>query len=240
MGFGMEVCGKEGGLQKGWQSGRLSPHSRRLSPQEPIRHGCSPLARNLQPPTRSSSTPSLCGPEEAIWAQETDLECLVSLGTSSPLKAPPDQPFHLHLQGNATHLCSQEERWLREQVATWASGCAGRRHSPGKGTLEPDPAFPYLARVGGRGELNQAPSLGMARHLGEVSGVERSEAGEAGSSCRSSVGLGLWSGIVAYPRLILPEPQPVLRQQEPSSFAVLHAVSRCLWFLLKKRSFHLN
>lgn len=58
-----------------------------------------------------------------------------------------------------------------DRAVSWASGCASRRHSPGKGTLKPDPAM-----VGGRGELNQAPSLGMAKHLGGVSSVEKSEA----------------------------------------------------------------
>lgn len=160
--------------------------------------GCSPPA--LEPPASDRALQHLpsVAQEEAIWPQETDSDSVWShLGISPPLKASPDQPFHLYLQGNATHLCSKEERGTSERVVTWVSGCATRRHSPGKGTLEPDLAPPHLARVGGRGELNQAPSLGVARHLRDISGVERPEAGEAGSRCGSSVCLRLWSGKAA-------------------------------------------
>lgn len=88
-------------------------------------------------------------------------------------------------------------------MVIWASGCANRRHSPGNGTLEPDPAPPHLARVAGRGEPNQAPSLGTAESLGDISGVERPKEGEAGLSRGSPVGPGLWSGISASPRPVL-------------------------------------
>lgn len=50
--------------------------------------------------------------------------------------------------------------------------CASRRHSPGDGNLELDQGPCRLARVGCRGERNQAPSLGMAKHLGDTSAAE--------------------------------------------------------------------
>lgn len=60
-----------------------------------------------------------------------------------------------------------------------------RRHSPGKGTLKPDPAM-----VGGRGELNEPGSqLRQAKHLGGVSGVEKSEAEVKGWSQSRVFGL---------------------------------------------------
>lgn len=160
--------------------------------------GCSPPA--LEPPASDRALQHLpsVAQEEAIWPRETDSDSVWShLGISPPLKASPDQPFYLYLQGNATHLCSQEERGTSERVVTRVSGFASRRHSPDNGTLEPDLAPPHLARVGGRGELNQAPSLGVARHLRDISGVERPKAGEAGSRCGSSVCRRLWSGIAA-------------------------------------------
>lgn len=204
MDFGMEVCSKEGCRKAGrtWQASIHVPNGS---------HCRRPPGTRLQSPGPGTTAsdralqhlPSVAQ-EEAIWPRETDLDSVWShLGISPPLKASPDQPFHLYLQGNATHLCSQEERGTSERVVTWVSGCASRRHSPGNGTLEPDLAPPHLARVGGRGELNQAPSLGVARHLRDISGVERPEAGEAGSRCGSSVCLRLWSGIAAWPGLFL-------------------------------------
>lgn len=82
-------------------------------------------------------------------------------------------------------------------------------------------ATPHLARVGCRGELNQAPSLGTAKCLGDISGVERPEEGEAGLSRGSPICLGLWSGISAGPGLILcgsrrlPIPQSCMHLQMP-------------------------
>lgn len=64
-------------------------------------------------------------------------------------------------------------------------------------------ATAHLARVGCRGELNQASSVGTAKRLGDISGVERPEEGEAGLSRGSPICLGLWSEISASPRLIL-------------------------------------
>lgn len=167
MDFGMEVCSKEGCRKAGrtWQASIHVPNGS---------HCRRPPGTRLQSPGPGTTAsdralqhlPSVAQ-EEAIWPRETDLDSVWShLGISPPLKASPDQPFHLYLQGNATHLCSQEERGTSERVVTWVSGCASRRHSPGNGTLEPDLAPPHLARVGGRGELNQAPSLGVARHRG--------------------------------------------------------------------------
>lgn len=198
MDFGMEVC-SHGGCRKAGRTWQASIHVPNGS------HCRSPPGTRLQSPSpgatslrQSPPTPSLCGPGRGHLAQDTDSDSAWShLGISPPLKASPDQPFHLYLQGNATHLCSQEERGTSERVVTWVSGCATRRHSPGNGTLEPDLAPPHLARVGGRGELNQAPSLGVARHLRDISSVERPEAGEAGSRCGSSVCLRLWSGKAA-------------------------------------------
>lgn len=211
-----------------------------LTAGAPQARGCSPPA--LKPPASDRALQHLpsVAQEEAIWPRETDSDSVWShLGISPPLKASPDQSFHLYLQGNATHLCSQE-RGTSERVVTWVSGCAGRRHSPGNGTLEPALAPPHLARVGGRGELNQAPSLGVARHLRDilvwrgprqerlVPGVGLRSAGGFGQESQPSP--GCFSRTSAGPRW----------QQEPSSPAVPHAASRCLWFPRKKRSFHLD
>lgn len=197
MDFGMEACRKEG-CRKAAERGRLpSTFPTGLTAGAPQARGCSPPA--LKPPASDRALQHLpsVAQEEAIWPRETDSDSVWShLGISPPLKASPDQSFHLYLQGNAAHLCSQE-RGTSERVVTWVSGCAGRRHSPGNGTLEPALAPPHLARVGGRGELNQAPSLGVARHLRDISGVERPKAREAGSRCGSSVCRRLWSGIAA-------------------------------------------
>lgn len=145
------------GAERPAERGRLSPtFPTGLTAGVHQARGCSPPA--LEPPASDRALQHLpsVAQKEAIWPWETDSDSVWShLGMSPPLKASPDQPFHLYLQGNATHLCSQEERGTSERVVTWVSGCASRRHSPGNGTLEPDLAPPHLARVGGRGEQEE-------------------------------------------------------------------------------------
>lgn len=114
--------------------------------------------------------------EEAIRPRETDLDSLWS-------------HWGHHLPPKCLLICSSTftcrkcnpsaqpgDRSLRE-VVIGASGCACSRPSPGNGALEPDRAPPHshshLARAGCQGELNQAPSSGTAKRLGDISGVER-------------------------------------------------------------------
>lgn len=142
--------------------------------------------------------------EEPTWPRETDLDSVWS-----------HQGCHLLIRPS-TFTCG-EMAPIR---------AARRRHSPGKGTLKPDPVLltviHHLVRVGRRRKLNQAPSLGTAKPLEGISGVERrSKEGEAGPSHGSSVCLG----ISANPRPILPESQPLPCASRSLPILQVHAQS---------------